>query len=74
MKRFIIFAYDDYERNAGFSNIFKHASSLSEAGDIAEEAKSSGNNSIVEIYDIDTEELVTEWIRTVTGNWVKAVD
>lgn len=69
MKRFIVFAYDSDERAAGWQNIFGLTSELQEAEMLVSVAKDSANVDLVELYDIHTEKLVTQWLKGVDRLW-----
>lgn len=69
MKRFIVFAYETYERPAGARDIFGLASELPEAEMLVSAAKDTSNVDQIEIYDIHKEALVTEWTKGIDQKW-----
>lgn len=69
MKRFIVFAYDTYERPGGWQDIFGLASELPEAEMLVSAAKDSSDVDQIEIYDIHKETLVTSWTKGIDRQW-----
>lgn len=69
MKHYLVFAYDSYERAAGWQDIYRSATDLREAEIFASEARDSANYDQVEIYDIHNDALVVEWTRGVDRKW-----
>ena len=69
MKRYLVFAYNSYERAAGWRDVYRSATDLREAEIFASEARDSADCDQVEIYDIHTDALVVEWIKGVDRKW-----
>lgn len=71
IKRFIVFAYDDYERGGGCNDIHCVTSTFEEAEKAASSVEARNNNDTIEIYDIQQEKSVCSFYRTVQGEWVR---
>jgi len=70
-KRYIVFAYDDYERGGGCNDIHCVTISFEEAEKAACSDEARSDNDTVEIYDIQKNEVVCSFYRTVKGEWVR---
>lgn len=70
-KRFIVFAFDDERGGGGWKDIFGVTSSLNEADRLVAEAKKSPYAEYVQVYDIDQERLLADWIKLINHEWVK---
>ena len=73
IKRFIVFAYDGYERGGGCNDIHCVTSTFEEAEKAASSVEARNSNDTVEIYDIHQEKAVCSFYRTVKGEWVRDI-
>lgn len=71
IKRYIVFAYDSYERGYGSKDIHSATSTIDEAEEAAHSDEARNNNDTVEIYDIQQGKAVCSFYRTVKGEWVR---
>lgn len=71
LKRFIVFAYDDYERGGGCNDIHCVTTTFEEAEQAAYSDEARNNNDTVDIYDIQKEKAVCSFYRIVQGEWVR---
>lgn len=58
MKRYIVFAFDQYERENGAKGIFGVASTEEEMAELIKRAKQSPACDCIEVYDIESESVV----------------
>jgi len=70
IKRYIVFAYDSYERGCGSNDIHSATTTIDEAEEVAHSDEARNNNDTVEIYDIQQGKAVCSFYRTVKGEWV----
>ena len=69
--RFIVFAYDHYERAGGTGDIHCVTATLKDAEDAAQSDEARNNSDTIEIYDIQAENIVCSFYYTVQGEWYR---
>jgi hypothetical protein len=69
--RFIVFAYDHCERAGGTDDIHYVTATFKDAEDAAQSDDARNNSDTIEIYDIQEENIVCSFYRTVQDEWVR---